>query len=127
MGACARVPVREKATGTKIREHECPFRACAHRAESCGAGGGSLSVEGAYLFCKRPLTALSSVVMPTQRLSSLLTQRDALLERIEVARGKPTGHLIVPTMVIALEALDDVIAREKDAIQAAGHPLPDGL
>ena len=61
--------------------------------------------------------------MPTQRLSNLLTQRGALEERINDARGKPTGYLMVPTMQLALDALDDLIARERAAIEPPGHPL----
>ena len=60
--------------------------------------------------------------MPTKRLSNLLTQRGALEERINEARGKPTGYLMVPTMQLALNALDDLIARERAAIEASGHP-----
>ena len=64
--------------------------------------------------------------MPTQRLSNLLIQRAALEARIAEARTKPTGHLVAPAMELALDALDDVIARERVLLAASAPPEADG-
>lgn len=52
--------------------------------------------------------------MATQnRLHRLREQREALVGRIKEARIAATAAVTVPSMLLALEALDDLIAREE--------------
>jgi hypothetical protein len=52
-------------------------------------------------------------VMVTERLRNLETQREALLRRIVEAKEGRSAELLVPQMCLALEALDQIIARER--------------
>lgn len=51
--------------------------------------------------------------MPTERLRNLKVQREALLKRIADAKEGPSASFLVPQMSLALDALDDMIAREE--------------
>ena len=51
--------------------------------------------------------------MTTDRLRSVTVQREALLTRIAEARERPSADFLVPQMLMALEALDALIAREE--------------